>query len=107
MQGNSPKSQVDAVYPHAAEIIFTEFKKQSEHRRELEKRVVPEKLKNARTGIYVQALYVVVSGASTILTALFTPPWVPVTLAAMYCASTVAIYMYGKKKQSDEIRSKQ
>lgn len=48
------------LYPGAPEIIFTAFQKQSAHRQELEKLAIPEQLKNARAGIYIQGLGAIV-----------------------------------------------
>lgn len=96
----------EKLFPGAAEAVFTEFRKQAEHRQELEKLVVPQQLKNARAGIYVQAVSHIASACATILTALYTPPWVPVSLALIYSLTVAFIYKYGKDKQSQSIENK-
>jgi uncharacterized membrane protein len=96
----------EKLFPGAAEAVFTEFRKQAEHRQELEKLVVPQQLKNARAGIYVQAISHIASACATILTALHTPPWVPVSLALIYSLTVAFIYKYGKDKQSKSMANK-
>lgn len=96
----------EALYPGAAKIIFEEFEKQGAHRRNLESIVIPKQVANARLGVYVQGLAVVAYAASTIVSALFTPAYVPVAITGIFCLSAVSIYMYGKKKQSEAIRAK-
>ncbi len=91
----------EKLFPGAAEAIFTEFRKQAEHRQELEKLVIPQQVKNARAGIYVQAVSHLASASATVLTALYTPPWVPVALALIYSLTVAFIYKYGKDKQAE------
>lgn len=96
----------ESLHPGAAKIIFEGFEKQGRHRRELESVVIPGQVSNARLGIYIQGLAVIAYAVSTTVSALFTPAYVPISITAIFCASTVAIYIYGKKKQSDAIRAK-
>ena len=96
----------EKLFPGAAEAVFTEFRKQAEHRQELEKLVVPQQLKNARVGIYVQAVSHVASACTTILTALYTPAWVPAFLALVYSLTVAFIYKYGKDKQAQSMQNK-
>lgn len=97
----------ERLFPGAAEAVFTEFRKQAEHRQELEKLVVPQQLKNARAGIYVQAFGHACGACSTILTAIYTPWWVPISLAAIYSTTAIVIYIYGKNRQAKSIERKQ
>lgn len=97
----------EKLFPGAAEAIFTEFRKQAKHRQELEKLVIPQQLKNARAGIYVQAFGHACGACSTILTAVFTPWWVPISLAAIYSITAVIIYINGKSKQAKSLEQKQ
>ena len=96
----------EKLFPGAAEAVFTEFRKQAEHRQELEKLVVPQQLKNARAGIYVQAVSHIASACATILTALYTPAWVPAFLALVYSLTVAFIYKYGKDRQSQSMQNK-
>ncbi len=41
------------------------------------------------------------SASATVLTALYTPPWVPVALALIYSLTVAFIYKYGKDKQAE------
>ncbi len=95
----------EKLYPGAAEIVFKRFEQQGLHRQSLEKEVVPAQLRNARLGIYVQGFSVLVYAAAAVVTSVFTPPWVPVSMAAIYGITTVVIYCYGRGKQADLLKA--
>jgi uncharacterized membrane protein len=91
------------LYPDAARIVFTEFEQQGEHRRRLEGAVVSTQMKNARLGLLMQGFNILASSTVTVLSALYTPPWVPVGLALIYSATVVTIFIYGKNRQAHAV----
>ena len=96
----------EKVYPGAAQLVFQEFHKQGEHRRALEMKVVPEQVKNARTGIIGQCVVGCLEALMTGVAAIFTPPWAPVSMALIFAASHVIIYIHGRNKQSESMAKK-
>jgi uncharacterized membrane protein len=107
--GNLPHpdhlERYEKLYPGAAEIVFKRFEQQGLHRQSLEKEVVPAQLRNTRLGIYIQGFSVLVYAAAAVATSIFTPPWVPVSMAAVYGITTIVIYCYGRGKQAELLKA--
>jgi uncharacterized membrane protein len=93
---------LEAIYPGAAKIIFSEFQAQGKHRRELEKEMVAGNIKLAANGQRIGGL-IGITGilGSIVVTAMGHGGWGSL-IAGSTLIGLVSVFVIGKTKQSRE-----
>ena len=90
------------IYPDAPAIIFDTFKKQSEHRMSLEKKVINAGSLNSTLGIifgFIISLIVTIGGIFLLYNKIDLPGY---TTLIFGLGSLVGIFIYGKKSNKAE-----
>jgi uncharacterized membrane protein len=102
----SPASlrELEAIYPGAAKIIFSEFQSQGKHRRELEKQMVGAEIRLAAHGQWIGGM-IGITGilGSIIVTGMGHGGWGSV-IAGSTLIGLVSVFVIGKTQQSKERR---
>lgn len=96
--------EFEDICPGSADRIIRVFEKQADHRHLLESQHLKEGNRNARWGIIAQTTQGIAALAATAISALYTPPYVPIALFTLGLVYFAFIYCYGKKLQVDERR---
>ncbi|MDD2772101.1 MAG: DUF2335 domain-containing protein [Elusimicrobiales bacterium] len=98
--------QYNLIVPGLAKMICTEFAKQSEHRRQLESKILPEQALQSKRGqwfAFIIALALIVCGTWCINKG---HDWAGVAVITGTLASAVGTFVYGKRSQKEDLKQK-
>jgi len=95
-----------AAYPDAPEIIFRELQSQGVHRRDLEKEALGRQEGRADRGQHYALVIVVLVLAVCVVAVIKNEPWVGIALFGTTLAAIVWNFIFGSRRQIDDLRSK-
>lgn len=94
----------EKLNPGSAKTIIDGVHQQMNHRQMIEKVAVAEGHRNARLGIWTQLGIAIATVAATVVSSIYTPSWVPVSIAISAIGGFCYLYTFGKIMQARERR---
>lgn len=95
------------IYPGSLKVIFEEFRAQSQHRRELERLVISNRVESERRGQYIAGTLGGIGLIGSLVVAGLGQGWAGFGIALTSIGSLVSLFLYGQKSQKRDLKEKE